>query len=394
MTYGTIADRYTYESASLRHRAKETPPAGNDQQPRMGIRSTESVEPQGYLSLARDLIYSFPENCRSILSRSAVLLIPFNWMIENRLGLAKVVGIPMVRSQVMPLLGKHFPAKFPFLQGFPDLQKSREIVRAACEEPSIQGFRTEPLQIKQDSGILHGVICYPPDWDPNNSQCILYHNPSGLVLSQLLRRGYLNPGSAPGRIQSEKQCPVILYDYRGTGLNKSEGFLGNLPFATYETIVQDGVAAVGCALEKFERVYVAGSSLGGGVATASLARHLEACGGEDDSRIELLSHDSFTTTPRVVIPERPRLADFLGWLIGGNLDAEIPMRKLIEYNINIVTLNHSKDEVIPSGARMSEFIESLYPGGREGGRDGGRVFAKEFPGDSHVVFTSEMAGYL
>ncbi|WP_257296160.1 alpha/beta hydrolase [Endozoicomonas sp. YOMI1] len=389
MNYGTIADRYTYESPVLRNRAKDAP-STNDQKPHMGIRSTKSVEPDSYLSRAKDLICSVPGTCYSILSRSAVVLTPFHWMVENRLGVAKFVGIPLVLSQVFPWLGKNYPDKFPFLRQFPNLQESREIVNAACEKANTNGFRTEYLTIKQDSGILHGVICYPPDWDPNNSHCILYNNPNGMVLSQLLVRGYLNPGSAPGRIQSEKKCPVILYDYRGTGLNQSDGLSGYLPFSTYETVVQDGVAALGYALENFERVYVAGTSLGGGVATAALARRLEASGGQDDSRVELLSHDSFTTTSRVVIPDRPRLADFLGWLVGGNLDAEAPMRKLIDRKINIVSLNHRDDPVIPRGARMSELIESLDHGEREAGR----VFAKEFSGDSHAVLTSEMAQYL
>lgn len=403
MTYGTISDRYTDKSALLRNRAEETLPADDDQQPRMGIRSAESVEPQGYLSRAGDLICSVPrqcqDSCRSILSRPAVILTPFSWLVENRLGFAKVAGIPLLLSQVLPWLGKNFPNMFPpDFPRVPGLQESREIVEAAFKAGDTYGFRTEPLQIKHGSGILHGVICYPPDWDPNKSQCILYHNPNAIVISQFLVGGYLDPTSAPGRIQSEKKYPVILYDYRGTGLNKFEGRLGNLPFSTCETIVQDGVAAVVCALEKFERVYVAGSSLGGGVATASLARHLEASGGLDDARVELLSHDSFTTTSRVIMPGKPRLADFLGWLVGGNLDAEAAMRILIEHNINIVSLNHLDDPVIPKGVHMSEFIESLYPGGRESGRDGGRdsgrIVAREFSGYSHGELTAEMARYL
>ncbi len=383
MTYGVISDRCPYESATLRNRAPSVK-STDDQPPHMGSRSTQSVEPQGCLSRVWDLIRSVSENCCSILSRSVVtILAPFNWMIKNRFGLAKVAGIPLVPSQqVLPL-----PES-----GLPDLQTSREVVRAACEEANTDGFRTEPLQIKQDSGILHGVICYPPDWDGNNSQCILYHNPNGIVLSQLLDWGYLDPASVPGRIQSKKNCPVILYDYRGTGLNKREGRLGKLPFSTCETIVQDGVAAVGCALEKFERVYVAGSSLGGGVATASLARHLEAR--EDDSRVELLSHDSFTTTPRVIMPKWPRLADALGCLVGGKLDAQTPMCKLIDRKINVAALNHSDDGIIPKGARMSEFLQSLYGEGRASGPAGGRVFAKEFSGDSHAVLTPAMARYL
>ncbi|WP_422489881.1 hypothetical protein [Endozoicomonas sp. ALE010] len=389
MTYGTIADRYAYESPWLRSRTKEACP-DNDQKSCMGARSAESVEPDSYLSRAKDLICSVPGTCYSILSRSAVVLTPFHWMIENRLGVAKVVGIALVRSQVFPWLGKTFPDRFPCLAKFPGLQESREIVKEACEANNTHGFWFEPLPIKHDSGILQGVICYPPDWDPNNSQCILYHNPNGMVLSQLLGRGCLHPGSAPGRIQSEKKCPVILYDYRGTGLNQSDGLSGYLPFSTYETVVQDGAAALGYALENFEYVYVAGTSLGGGVATVSLARHLEARGGQDDSRVELLSHDSFTTAPRVVMPDRPRLANFLGWLVGGNLDAEAPMRKLIDRKVYIVSLNHRDDPVIPKGARMSEFIKSLH----HGELDPGRVFAKEFSGNSHAVLTYEMVKYL
>ena len=393
MAYGTISDKYSYESAALRNRAP-TVKSTDDQQARMGVRATESVEPQGYLSRAGDLIGSVTQTCHSIFSRSAVLM-PFHWMIENRFGLAKIAGIPMVPSQVLPWLCKNRPAMFPpDFPKFPDLQESREIVNKACKFKNINDFQTEPLQIKQASGILHGVICYPPDWDQNNSQCILYNNPNGVVLTQLLDMGYLDPESVPGLIQSKKKCPVILYDYRGTGINKSEGRLGNLPFSTYETVVQDGLAALECALDRFEHVYVAGSSLGGGVATASLARHLEARGGADDSRVELLTHDSFTTTPRVLMPERPVLADFLGWLVGGKLDAETPMRELVKRRVSVIALNNRYDGVIPKGARMSEFLQSLYGEGREGGPDGGRVVAKEFYGYDHTVLTPEMARYL
>ena len=384
MAYGTVAGRYTDESVLFRSRVQDACSTG-DERPYMDGRSTETIEPRSYLSQAKDLICSIPEICCSIFSRSiSIALFPFNWMIENRLGVAKFVGIAMVPSQLFPWLGKHFPDLIPELREFPDLQKSREIVAAACETGSTNSRRIEPLKINTDFGELNGVICFPSDWDRENEQCILYHNPNGIVLSQLLQTGHLHPLSTPGQIQSEIKCPVILYDYRGTGLNQTDGLLGYFPFSTYETVVQDGVTALGYALERFQHVYVAGSSLGGGVATASLQRHLEAKGGQDDARVKLLSHDSFTTTSRVVIPSRPRLADSLGWLVGGNLDAETPMRKLIDRGVAVKVLNHTHDPVIPEGARMSEFANT----------QSGNISVFESPYPDHAVLTNDMKDKL
>src|SRR5690606_39967157 len=57
------------------------------------------------------------------------------------------------------------------------------------------------------------------------------------------------------------------------------------------------------ALGRFGYVDVAGSSLGGGVATVSLSSYLEKVP-DLASRVSLLNHDSFSTTAQVVFPNR------------------------------------------------------------------------------------------
>ena len=101
-----------------------------------------------------------------------------------------------------------------------------------------------------------------------------------------------------------------------------------------------------------------GSSLGGGVATISLERHLSKVP-EDSKRVSITNHDSFTTTPRVVFPSAPNFADVAGWVVGGNLDAQTPMTSLIERGVKVTVLCHNQNPVIPQGARMAEYATHL-----------------------------------
>ena len=111
-------------------------------------------------------------------------------------------------------------------------------------------------------------------------------------------------------------------------------------------------------MQHFGEVEVWGSSLGGGVATVSLERYLNN-NPLDVRRVSINNHDSFTTTPRVVFPNYPLVADSVGWLVGGNLDAQTPMRSLIERGVKVTVLCHQNDPVIPAGARMGEFASQF-----------------------------------
>ncbi|MCI0382444.1 MAG: hypothetical protein L0207_05290 [Chlamydiae bacterium] len=263
-----------------------------------------------------------------------------NWIIKNRGGLAFLTGLVMVPSQ---FLG-------------PNAEKSSEIVEQAKSFNRLENF-----SISVDSGTsLSGVIYYPGNWTTTDkTRCILYHNPNGITVS-----GYFEEGPiswAPADIANLEKCPIILYDYRGTGLssnNTSSSFSSFRP--TYETIVVDGEVALKYALKSFNFVKVIGSSLGGGVATVSLERHLTKKPG-DSLFVSLVNHDSFSTTPKVISPNFPFI-DKIGWVFGGLLDAQTSMQKLIQKNISITILCHKNDPVIPQGARMAEYVETLPKG--------------------------------
>lgn len=128
---------------------------------------------------------------------------------------------------------------------------------------------------------------------------------------------------------------------------------------TYESIVVDGQAALEYTLNKFHKVEVMGSSLGGGVATASLDRYLTKTPLDTNRITQLVNHDSFTNTPRVIFPNNPLIADFLGDVVGANLDAMTPMKNLINRGVKVSVFYHTKDPIIPVGARMGDFIQTL-----------------------------------
>ncbi len=258
-----------------------------------------------------------------------------HWVIENRGGLACLLGLVMVPAQ----------------RCCPRWEKSEEIIDKASQNKE---YKIERFQVPVDADTsIQGVIYYPENWNPQDkSTCVLYHNPNAATVS-----GYLKDGSlswTPREIVKLAQCPILLYDYRGTGLS------GQNPnfWATYESVVVDGETMLRHALTSFGFVKVIGSSLGAGVGTASLDRHLTKHP-EDISRVSLMNHDSFSTTPRVVFPYLPKIADAVGSLLGGMLDAITPMKHLIQKGVPITILCHQQDPVIPEGARISECIAAL-----------------------------------
>lgn len=264
-----------------------------------------------------------------------------NWVIENRGGFAHLAGLVMVPSQ---FLG-------------PKAAMANQVIAEAARSDNFTIERFT-LPVKDTDTSVEGIIYYPRGWDrTDRSRCVLYHNPNGITAS-----GYFDDGRliwTPAEILKLAQCPILMYDYRGTGLSSENTCMSSLAFKpTYETVAVDGQTALGYALNRFRTVSVVGSSLGGGVATVSLERHLKANPG-DAERVCLTNHDSFSTTPKVVMPEWPRTADWAGWALGGLLDAETPMKSLVERGIPIKVLCHDQDPVIPRGARMAEFVETL-----------------------------------
>ena len=264
-----------------------------------------------------------------------------NWIIENRGGFAWLTGLVMVPSQ---FLG-------------PKAARSKQIIAevAKSDDFKIQRFS---LPIEGSDTSVDGIIYCPRGWDQSDlSRCVLYHNPNGITVSGYFEDGRLS--WTPAEIVKLVKCPIIMYDYRGTGLSSENTCMTSLAFRpTYETVAVDGETVLQHALEHFQSVAVMGSSLGGGVATVSLERHLKA-NPDAVKRVSLTNHDSFSTTPKVVMPEWPRVANWAGWALGGLLDAETSMKSLVERGIPITVLCHDRDPVIPRGARMAEFIETL-----------------------------------
>jgi len=261
--------------------------------------------------------------------------------VVNRGGLAYLTGLMIVPSQF----------------GL-NVLESKNTIQEAIQQGKRNQIQIKPFNLELENGdTIGGVIYYPPNWKPaDHSRCLLYHNPNGITVAGYFENGKLS--WAPKKFVQLEKCPLILYDYRGTGLSKDNLCASSIPFKpTYESVVVDGMNVLQYALKTFKHVDTYGSSLGGGVATVSLQRHLAKH--DDFLRVTLLNHDSFTNTARVVLPNTHWLADSLGYVVGGTIHAEKSMKDLINRRIPITILAHLKDPVIPQGARMVESIEPL-----------------------------------
>lgn len=269
------------------------------------------------------------------------------WAIVNRGGIALLTGILLVPSQLI----------------CPNAKTSNEMIdRASKSNPaSIEKF---DLPIN-DSSSIKGVISYPKNWNRHDrSRCVVYHNPNAMTVPNFFETGNLD--WTPAEIVKLARCPIIMYDYRGTGLSSGNQTSRLFQFRpTCESIVYDGEKVLCYALEKFKEITIMGSSLGGAVATASLAELLNAkvCPTSPcrpaPGRILLINHDSFTISTSVVMPKWPTIASWIGWMIGGCLDAATPMKTIVDRNIPVTVLYHQNDPVIPRGARMADFVRTL-----------------------------------
>lgn len=269
----------------------------------------------------------------SVASTSAAV----NWMIVNRGGIAKITGKLIVPSQIMG----------------PKKGESVRIIEGAKNYSEACRYTIDRITI----GELNALLITPNEWsEGDKSRCVVYNNPNGVTVAQFFETGSFS--WTPRDIYDLNLCPVLLYDYRGVGLNSDaeESCSSSSRFhATYESVVEDGEALLNFALENYTHVAVWGSSLGGGVATASLERVLSR-NPSDKDRVSLFNHDSFSKTGHVVMPTAHRTADILTSLLGANLDAETPMKSLLERGVAVTVLAHLNDPVIPDGARMIQFI--------------------------------------
>lgn len=268
-----------------------------------------------------------------------------NWVITNRGGLAYLSGLVILPSQ----------------SACPNYSISHKIITIIHKKNEQNELGIQKISHPCGDDFIQGIICYPKGWsEQDNSRCILYHNPNAITVSEYFKNQNLS--YTPQILMDLYKCPVILYDYRGTSLSQGSPECSSLAFRpTYESVVLDGLSMIGFACDRFSSVAIWGSSLGGGVATVALDRHLTKFP-QDLQKITLANHDSFSTTPRVGCPKLKFLIDIIGSLIGANLDAETSMKRLLDRKVRVLILCHEKDPVIPSGARMAEsFNPSCYP---------------------------------
>lgn len=217
------------------------------------------------------------------------------------------------------------------------------------------------IPIEHSNTFIKGLIYYPKKCDPQDTnRCILYHNPNGTTVSSYFSDNGFD--RTPKKLMDAAQCPIIMYDYRGTGLSSdNKGLFGSKFVPNSSSLIQDGEAALAFALNKFEKVIVAGSSLGGGIATISLDHFFQNQSKKPirslENRVQLINHDSFSSISNVVFPN----SNLVGWItrcLGVQLNAAASMERLIDRKIPITVLCHTNDSVIREGSRMAEMIES------------------------------------
>lgn len=325
--------------------------------------------PMGIFPFA--LIDERPLSDQSIFDRACHRFGEFiDWCIETRGGLSIFTTSVLVPAQIK----------------CPHAKKSIKQIQAAASNYSftLEHFCV-PIHGKDQS--IHGVIYYPPNWDTNDhSHCILYNNGNSSTIASFFENGKL--GWAPASFLNWDRCPIIMYDYRGTGLS-SENKVCNLFTLrpSPQSIIADGIAALQFAIEHFQTITIVGSSLGGAVATASLAECLKNHPNLIQNRVRLISLDSFTTTSSVIMPHWPIFSSWLGWILGAYVNAIIPMQIVLDHKVPVTVLFHEKDPIIPKGARMAEWIQKSY-------KNFFNVTIISSPENIHGNLTQDMIPYL
>lgn len=264
------------------------------------------------------------------------------WVWDKHAGLARVTGFAVVPSQFIG----------------PGLEESTEIIDEAVERSAANRLPSIEKVSFPDSE-LKGIVIYPPGYDRTDmSKAVLYNNPNGMVVARFFTGRELHLYTPPYQFMLRYNCPVIMYDYRGTGLSSGleedcgSSIIARRPDAG--TVVEDGIVALRTAASRYQKVLTIGSSLGGGVATAALESYISGTPVESQSlakdRFSLINHDSFRTTGSVVAPWP---IDKVASLFGAQIDAETAMRSLVERQVKILVLCHDQDPVIPERARIA-----------------------------------------
>lgn len=201
------------------------------------------------------------------------------------------------------------------------------------------------VEIQQNGIKFTCVILYPKGFDVSNkSKCVLYNNPNGVTVDQLLKDGF-DPLSAPYKIFKKTACPMILYDYRGTGVNqKPEADIMPNQF----NVILDGISALNYAIEEFQEVAVWGSSLGATVAAIACDLYLAEHPDQRDN-LSLYSIDGYTSTKAVILPQR--ILD-IPHVQAPSINAKSAESNLIEQKVKVVALCHLADFVITQEARL------------------------------------------
>lgn len=234
--------------------------------------------------------------------------------------------------------------------------------------------KLEPLCIDGSKSDLKAYILYPPGWDEKDegqrNRCVVFNNPNDMTVHEnFFSGGVLADNSFLSRMSETSGCPVIIYDYAGTGLNdeaKSKG--GSLTPKGLTNNGKDVIAhAVGMG---FEKIDVAGVSLGGGVATCALSAYLEKPVEGKEVEFQLLNWDSFGMTGDVplqmmLMGKAKRLSKKVGRWIGEkllnvNLNATGAMKKLVDKKVPVTIVEGTSDWVIRGGAKMSSSLPEEY----------------------------------
>ncbi|MDX8431667.1 MAG: hypothetical protein SNF33_07710 [Candidatus Algichlamydia australiensis] len=217
----------------------------------------------------------------------------------------------------------------------------------------------EECKIKiSNSRDLTGYLLYPDSWDRlNKSKCVVFNTRCDFTIAQQFND---NGHWTAARVAEVAECPVLLYDYAGSGLNYDvsarDDSTSLKTSATYQSIVVDGVGALSHAFDLgFKEVINWGIALGGGVAACATQKYLEKHP-DKWANITVVNHDSFTITPLVYLPNLGWVADRADSSVKGSLDAATPMKKLAERGVKILILYHEIDCVIPEQARMKELF--------------------------------------
>ena len=237
------------------------------------------------------------------------------------------------------------------------LVEANQIVERALQNLPDTIKRVDRIEISTDEGSkVQALLIYPVNCQ-NSKKCIVYNNPNTNTIPYYLSKGF-ETSLPPFQLLLKKKCPLLLYDYHGTGISRSalpikdSSLMHRLPCVN--TTAAEALAVLAYAMHQFDKVEVWGSSYGGGVATLACDAYLSE-NPKDAQRLRLFNHDSFTRIG-AVLPEGLR---FLTSYFGTELDAESAMRRLVAKGIETVILCHRNDPVIGKGAQMAEIVPSL-----------------------------------